>query len=143
MTATRVDPIAIAPDLAEGTGFGATVNGRDAPPWPFWEPEIVTQLESVLTVQVQSRVVDTVNVPDPPSAVKLPAELLAVIAHRTSVVGAVTDVWLELQATERADEVSAASSAVPTPAADRSISTVPEGTNAWASPNDRLWHARA
>jgi hypothetical protein len=123
--------------------LGATVNGSEASPCPFCDPEIVTQLESVLTVQVQSRVVDTVSVPDPPSAVKLPVELLAVIAHRTSVVGAVTAVWLELQATERADEVTATISTVPTPAADRSISTVPEGRNAWAWPNNPLLHARA
>jgi hypothetical protein len=116
----------MAPDLAEGTGFGATVNGSDAWPCPLREPAIVTQLESVVTVQVQSREVETVSVPDPPTAVKVPVELLAVIAHRTSDVGAVTAVWLELQATETADEATATSSTVPKPDADRSISTVPD-----------------
>jgi hypothetical protein len=126
LSGTRLEPTAIAPDRAEGTGFGATVKGIDAWPCPLREPEIVTQLESVVTVQVQSRAVETVSVPDPPTALKLPVELLAVIAHRTSDVGAVTAVWLELQAIETADEATATRSTVLKPDVDRCISTVPD-----------------
>src|SRR5689334_4354464 len=93
----------MAPDRAAGTGLAATVNGTDALPWPSRAPAIETQPLSVVTLQVQSRVVLTLRVPAPPSAGNAAVELVTLTWQRSTPVGAVaaTEVSLELQATER------------------------------------------
>ena len=56
------------PDRGTGTGFGATAYATDASPWPLFAPANDTQLASASTDQVQSRVVEIVMDPGPPSA---------------------------------------------------------------------------
>src|SRR3954449_8807282 len=72
----------------------------DASPCPPRAPDIETQVASVAIDQVQSRAAVTAIAPCPPVAVKADGALLAVTWH-LSAVGALTDVWVELQPEKR------------------------------------------
>jgi hypothetical protein len=67
----RSVPTVIAPVRGAGTLLEATAYPIDASPCPDRAPVIVSQLASVPTVQVQSRVVSTATVPFPPFAVNV------------------------------------------------------------------------
>jgi hypothetical protein len=99
VNATLPAPTTIALEREEGTGFGATLKGIVASPWPG-SAESETQLASVLTDHVQSRDVAMVSEPWPPLAVKDVGELLTLTWH-LSAVGDVSEVVVLLQAPVR------------------------------------------
>jgi hypothetical protein len=83
-------------DRGDGTVFGATEYGTDASPWPPRSPVMDTQLASVVIDHVQSRAVVIASEPGPPAAENADGTLLTATWH-LSAVGALTDVWVELQ----------------------------------------------
>src|SRR5436305_8719979 len=98
-------PTTIDADRPAGTGFLATPYGMTASPCPSRLPLMETQLASVARDQVQSRDVEIVTEPVPPSAEKDVGEPVAVIWH-LSAVGAINDVSDELQAASRGENAT-------------------------------------
>jgi|KBSMisStandDraft_5_1062788.scaffolds.fasta_scaffold532804_1 hypothetical protein len=101
-------PTEMAAERGVGTGLAATEYPIDASPCPERSPLIATHVESVVTVQVQSRAVDTATVPLPPVAVNVVADVVACTSHRFDVsVGAVTEVSADVHAESVAAAVTA------------------------------------
>src|SRR5215831_9650093 len=80
-----------------GVGFALTVYAIDALPCPLLSPEIDTHDEPLTTVHGQSRVVDTVTVPEPPDDANDAGAFESWTLHRASVGAVVTAVSLEVQ----------------------------------------------
>ena len=79
LTGTLCKPTAIAPDLAVGTRFAATVYATDAAPCPLGAPVTVTQATLGATAHVQSRAAAMVTVPVPPLAVNAEGAFVTLI----------------------------------------------------------------
>jgi hypothetical protein len=79
-----------------GALFAATRYEIDPSPWPLESDAITIPCAVLEAAHVQSRAALTVSVPAPPAAGTLPSELATVTPQR-GVVGAVTDVFDEVQ----------------------------------------------
>ena len=79
-----------------GALFAATRYAIDPSPWPFDSDVITIHCAVLEAAHVQSRAALTVSVPAPPAAGTFPSELATVTPQR-GAVGAVTDVFDEVQ----------------------------------------------
>jgi hypothetical protein len=113
-----------------GVVFAATRYAIDPSPWPF-DPDVITIHGAVFeAAHAQSRSELTVSVPAPPAAGTVSSELVTVTPQRV-VVGAVTDVFEEVQEAARGgddeenEEDEGAAAPGRTPSSYRSASAHP------------------